>query len=101
MALKSRKTGKFVVARPTGHLFAQSESAENAEKFLLLLSNRPVFGLRSSYGFVGLKTASSTKLECNKSSIEPIRLENAANGAVHLQGEPMSISILVEDVCTL
>ncbi|XP_055351618.1 protein singed-like [Paramacrobiotus metropolitanus] len=86
VSLKSVKNGKFVLARPTGHLFAQSDSVDTAEQFQLLISNRPIIGLRSVYGFVGLKTATSTKLECNKSSIEPIRLENAPSGAIYLQG---------------
>ncbi|OWA51106.1 Protein singed [Hypsibius exemplaris] len=88
VALRSLKNGKFVVVRPTGHLFAQADSVNTGEHFQLLMSNRPVLGLRCAYGFVGLKSTGgggANKLECNKSAFESVKLENGPDGAVFLQ----------------
>lgn len=88
VALRSRKNGRFLMVRPTGHLFAQADSEDNAEKFQLLLLNRPVLALRCVHGFVGLKNPiSSGKLECNKSSFECIAMENGPDGTVYLSGK--------------
>ena len=81
------KKGRIMVVRPTGHLFAQADSEDNAEHFQLLLLNCPVLALRCVHGFVGLKNPiSSGKLECNKSSFECVEMENGPEGTVFLSG---------------
>ncbi|XP_077979827.1 fascin-like [Glandiceps talaboti] len=58
--------GKYVTAKPSGHLFAISDSVTDKEKFKFQLINRPLLVLRGEHGFVGVKPAATTnKLECN------------------------------------
>ena len=56
--------------------------------YILFLShpNRPVLVLKCDQGFVGYKSATSTRLECNKATYETIVVERTDKGMVHLKG---------------
>ena len=56
--------------------------------FILFSSdpNRPVLVLKCDQGFVGYKSATSTRLECNKATYETIVVERTDKGMVHLKG---------------
>ena len=79
--------GKFVGTKRSGHLYANCDSAsDDNTKYYFYLINRPVLVLKCEQGFVGYKSSSSTKLECNKASYETIQVERSENGTVHFKG---------------
>jgi hypothetical protein len=51
------------------------------------IKNRPVLVLKCDQGFVGYKSATSTRLECNKATYETIVVERTDKGMVHLKGK--------------
>ena len=55
-------------------------------KYYFYLINRPVLVLKCDQGFVGYKSSSSTRLECNKATYETIVVERTDKGMVHLKG---------------
>ncbi|XP_055303663.1 protein singed [Sitodiplosis mosellana] len=79
--------GKFLATKRSGHLFATSESIEDIAKFYFYLINRPILVLKCEQGFVGLRTHSTTKLECNKATYETILVERSAKGVVYFKGQ--------------
>lgn len=80
--------GKFVGTKKSGHLFANCESLDEPNaKYFFYLINRPVLVLKCDQGFVGYKSNSSTRLECNKATYETIVVERADKGMVHLKGQ--------------
>lgn len=67
--------GKYIAAKKSGHLFANSDKMEEVERFRFFLMNRVTLVLKCEQGFVGYKSPASTKLECNKASYETIFIE--------------------------
>ena len=82
--------GKFLATKRSGHLYANADSVlgldSDASKYYFYLMNRPVLVLRCEQGFVGPKSSSSSKLECNKAIYETIRVERCERGIVRFKG---------------
>ena len=53
---------------------------------VVFLLNRPILVLKSDQGFVGYKSGSSNKLECNKANYEAIQVERGPQGLVYFKG---------------
>jgi len=51
----------------------------------MCLCFRPILVLKCDQGFVGYKSNSSTKLECNKANYETIQVERADKGVVYFK----------------
>jgi len=79
--------GKFVATKKSGHLYANAEGVEDSSKFFFHLINRPILVLKSDQGFVGYKSGSSNKLECNKANYEAIQVERGPQGLVYFKGQ--------------
>ncbi|XP_063240690.1 protein singed isoform X2 [Bacillus rossius redtenbacheri] len=79
--------GKFVATKRSGHLYANSDSVDDSAKYYFYLINRPILVLKSDQGFVGYKSASSPKLECNKATYETIQVERSEKGVVFFKGQ--------------
>ncbi|XP_072746922.1 protein singed [Anoplolepis gracilipes] len=83
--------GKFLATKRSGHLYANADSLNgndsDAAKYHFYLMNRPVLVLRCEQGFVGPKSASGIKLECNKAVYETIRVERCERGVVRFKGQ--------------
>lgn len=79
--------GKFLATKRSGHLFATSESIEDITKFYFYLINRPILVLKCEQGFVGLRSQSTTKLECNKATYETILVERSKRGVVYFKNQ--------------
>ena len=84
---------KFVGTKKSGHLFANCDAMDENTKYYFYLINRPVLVLKCDQGFVGYKSSSSTRLECNKATYETIVVERTDKGMVHLKGTYVSIYI--------
>jgi len=78
---------KFVGTKKSGHLFANCDAMDENTKYYFYLINRPVLVLKCDQGFVGYKSSSSTRLECNKATYETIVVERTDKGMVHLKGQ--------------
>lgn len=78
--------GKYVAAKKSGHLFANSEVIDENSKFYFYLINRPILVLKCEQGYVGYKSASSARLECNKATYETIQVETGEKGACYFKG---------------
>ena len=78
--------GKFVGTKKSGHLFANCEKGDDNACYYFYLINRPVLVLKCDQGFVGYKSSSSNKLECNKANYEMIVVERTDRGMVYLKG---------------
>lgn len=52
----------------------------------ILTCLRPILVLKSDQGFVGYKSSSSLRLECNKASYETIQVERSDRGIVFFKG---------------
>lgn len=68
--------GKYVTARMNGSLFATSDSVTDKETFYLTIVNRPILVLRSEFGFVGFRTQTNPRYECNKTCYDIIFVEH-------------------------
>ncbi|XP_023712701.1 protein singed [Cryptotermes secundus] len=79
--------GKFVSTKRSGHLYANCDTVENNAKYFFYLINRPILVLKCEQGFVGYKSASSSKLECNKATYETIQVERGEKGIVFFKGQ--------------
>ncbi|KAL0278316.1 UNVERIFIED_CONTAM: hypothetical protein PYX00_000169 [Menopon gallinae] len=79
--------GKIVTTKRSGHLYANSDTVEDACKYFFYLINRPILVLKCEQGFVGYKSSSSTKLECNKAMYETIQVERGEKGIVYFKGQ--------------
>ena len=66
--------GRYVTARPNGSLYATVDPTAfgPSEAFTLTIVNRPILVLRCDFGFVGFKTPTNPRLECNKSTVTDI-----------------------------
>lgn len=81
------KNGKYVAAKKSGHLYANSDKIEDMEKFYFYLINRQTLVLKCEQGFVGYKSPSSPKLECNKATYQSIYLERGEKGICYFKGK--------------
>ena len=81
---------KFIGTKKSGHLFANRDAMDENTKYYFYLINRPVLVLKCDQGFVGYKSSSSTRLECNKATYETIVVERTDKGMVHLKGTILS-----------
>ncbi|CAH0564572.1 unnamed protein product [Brassicogethes aeneus] len=79
--------GRYVITKRSGHLFATSDAIDDNCKYFFYLVNRPILVLKSEQGFVGYKSQSSTKLECNKANYETIQVERGEKGVVYFKGQ--------------
>ncbi|XP_076041609.1 fascin domain-containing protein singed isoform X2 [Oratosquilla oratoria] len=80
--------GKFVASKKSGHLFANADTPDDeAARFYFYLINRAVLVLKCEQGFVGYKTNSNVKLECNKAIYETIKVERGENGQVYFKSQ--------------
>ncbi len=79
---------KFVTAKMNGSLYAVSDSIANKETFIMTIINRPVLILKGEYGFMGFKSQSNPRIECNKASHDYIYLEHTGgqSGVYYLKG---------------
>ena len=78
--------GRYVITKRSGHLYATSDNIDDNCKYFFYLVNRPILVLKCEQGFVGYKSASSPKLECNKATYETIQVERGEKGIVHFKG---------------
>jgi hypothetical protein len=62
-------------------------------------SFRPMLVLKSEQGFVGYKSGSNCKLECNKANYEAIQVERGPLGLVYFKGRVISSVIPVMAGC--
>ncbi|ESO84220.1 hypothetical protein LOTGIDRAFT_108036 [Lottia gigantea] len=76
----------YIFNKPTGCLFALSETATEKERFKIKMVNRPKIILRSDFGFVGIKSESKPEYICNKTGYENICLEPQENGFYGFKG---------------
>lgn len=79
--------GRYVITKRSGHLYATSDTVDDNCKYFFYLVNRPILVLKCEQGFVGYKSASSPKLECNKATYETIQVERGEKGKVHFKGK--------------
>ncbi|XP_065338861.1 protein singed [Cloeon dipterum] len=79
--------GKYVGTKRSGHLYANCDTVEDTCKYFFYLINRPILVLKCEQGFVGYKSASSNKLECNKATYETILVERGDKGLVYFKGQ--------------
>jgi hypothetical protein len=79
--------GRYVITKRSGHLYATSDTIDDNCKYFFYLVNRPILVLKSEQGFVGYKSASSPKLECNKATYETIQVERGEKGIVYFKGQ--------------
>jgi len=79
--------GKLISVKKSGHLYANAESAcdENA-KFYFFLINRPMLVLKCDQGFVGYKSSTNPKLDCNKGHYDTIMVERGLKGIIYFKG---------------
>lgn len=87
VALKA-SNDKYVTAKMNGSLYAVSDSCGDKERMILTVINRPILILKCDFGFIGFKSASNARIECNKASHDVIYLEHNSgrSGAYHLKG---------------
>ena len=88
--------GKFVGTKKSGHLFANCEKGDDNACYYFYLINRPVLVLKCDQGFVGYKSSSSNKLECNKANYEMIVVERTDKGMVYLKGKANTLACMTD-----
>lgn len=79
--------GKYVATKRSGHLYANADSVDELSKYFFYLINRPILVLKSEQGFVGMKSGSGFRLECNKASYETIQVERGEKGVVYFKSQ--------------
>ena len=80
-----KATGKHIITKPNGAMFAVGDGSEESAVFELTIINRPTIILRGQYGFLGLKGLSG-RVECNRSGTQVFRLQSK-DGEYYLQTE--------------
>lgn len=78
--------GRYVTARMNGSLYAVSDAIDQRETFIMTIINRPLLVLRCEFGFVGMRSASNPRYECNKTSYDVILVEYSQSAAYYLKG---------------
>ncbi|KAB7495695.1 Protein singed [Armadillidium nasatum] len=80
--------GKFIATKKSGHLYANADNADDeSARFHFYLINRAVLVLKCEQGFVGFKSSTSSKMECNKASYETIKAERGDQGQVFFKSQ--------------
>ena len=92
VAIKA-SNGRYLMARMNGSLYAVSDEVTDKEKFTLVVLNKPKLVLKCEHGFVGLKSASSPRFECNRATYDTLRLHHQMGKEefYHLQSEFISV----------
>ncbi len=68
---------RYLTAKLNGSLYATMDIVDDKGKFTITIVNRPILVLRCDFGFLGFKTPSNPRVECNKStSGDVIHLEH-------------------------
>jgi len=81
VAFKSNGNNKYLTAKLNGSLNASTDALDDKSKFTITVINRPILVLRCDFGFMGAKTPSSTKIECNKSNYDIFSVEHSTDGS--------------------
>lgn len=91
--------GKYLTARMNGSLYAVSDEVLEKERFVITIINRPRLVLKCDYGFIGLKTPTSTRYECNRAAYDTIILRPASDqsAAYNLSSRFFSANIIAKD----
>ena len=87
IALRAQN-GRYITAKMNGSLYATSDSPNEKELFYMTIVNRPILVLKCDYGFVGFKSTSNPRIECNKATYDVIYLEHTdgQNASYYLKG---------------
>lgn len=78
--------GRYVTAKMNGSLYAISDAREQKETFIMTIINRPLLVLRCEFGFVGLRSPTNPRYECNKTAYDVIIVEYSQSAAYYLKG---------------
>lgn len=62
-------------------------SFSNFYEYKIFFTDRAVLVLKCEQGFVGFKSSTSSKMECNKASYETIKAERGDQGQVFFKSE--------------
>jgi len=89
--------GRYVTARMNGSLYAVSDSLSGKERFIMTIINRPILVLRCDYGFVGFRSPTNPRYECNKAYYDVIHVEQSNSPAYHLKGFSLFHHVLCLD----
>lgn len=76
VAIKA-SNGRYLTAKMNGSLQATSDSLTDKEKFFVTIINRPILVLKCEFGFVGWRTSTNPRYECNKTTYSVILVEHA------------------------
>lgn len=79
--------GRYVITKRSGHLYATSDTIDETCKYYFYLVNRPILVIKCEQGFVGFKSPSNPKLECNKATYETIQVERGEKGVVYFKSK--------------
>lgn len=93
--------GNCLYNKQTGSILSNLENREAATRFTIRMINRPFLILKCDFGFVGLKSATSTKPElvCNKTTYGVTFLEPQDDGKYYMKGRsgwPCLLFICIE-----
>lgn len=89
--------GKYVMTKPSGHLFAKEDSADanDSTTFCFELINRPILVLKNDHGFVAA-TKRGDKYECARANYDVFKVtydrENYAYHITSEDGQPWGIA---------
>merc|ERR1712226_1174451 len=75
IAIKA-ENGRYITAKMNGSLYALSDAPGDKEMFFMTIMNRPILVLKCDYGFVGFKSSTNVRIECNKAAYDVIYLEH-------------------------
>lgn len=71
--------GRYITAKMNGSLYATSDAPTEKELFCMIIVNRPLLVLRCEYGFVGMKSPSNPRYECNKTVYDVLFTEGVGS----------------------
>lgn len=76
VAIKA-SNGRYLTAKMNGSLQATSDALTEKERFFVTIINRPILVLKCEFGFVGWRTSTNPRYECNKTTYSVILVEHA------------------------
>jgi hypothetical protein len=87
--------GRYVGAKMNGSLCADTNAVSEKCKFFITLTNRPLLVLKCEFGFVGFKTATNPRIECNKATYDMFHLEHTGgeSSVYYIQGKFLSSAL--------